>query len=209
MKKICLGLFIGIAYSVAWGQTFYNNTIPSLPSPHHEIAGRIYSQPFFVFSNSLANPEVANPVNGASSLQNSVLNKNLVPSVNGLMYSEPLSTSLGSSIQGLQFIEPSPLRSQQLLQMSLTRDHVLSVYPTNSTPDHSTACGYYFRSKPFHPTPQLSVCTEHLIQPGLCHCLTCCFSSFLQLLRRRSVVRIHMGRPTFSLSYFSHTNSRK
>jgi len=112
MKKICLGLFIGIAYSVAWGQTFYNNTIPSLPSPHHEIAGRIYSQPFFVFSNSLANPQAANPVNGASSLQNSVLNKNLVPSVNGLMYSEPLSTSLGSSIQGLQFIELSPLRSQ-------------------------------------------------------------------------------------------------
>jgi len=112
MKKVCLGLFIGIAHSGAWGQTFHNNTIPSLPSPHHDIAGRIYSQPFFVFSNSLTNPQAANPVNGASALQNSVLNKNLVPSVNGLMYSEPVSTSFESSIQGLQFIEPSPLRSQ-------------------------------------------------------------------------------------------------
>ena len=195
MKKICLGLFIGIAYSVAWGQTFYNNTIPSLPSPHHEIAGRIYSQPFFVFSNSLANPEVANPVNGASSLQNSVLNKNLVPSVNGLMYSEPLSTSLGSSIQGLQFIEPSPLRSQQLLQMSLTRDHILSVYPTNQKPDHPTTCGCHVESTQFHSKPQISMPMPHQIQTGLCHCLTSCFSSFLQLLRRRSVVRIHMGRP--------------
>ena len=102
MKKICLGLLIGIAYSGAWGQTFYNNTIPSLPSPHHEISGRIYSQPFFVFSNSLTNPQA----------ENSVLNKNLVPSVNGLMHSETVSTSFGSSIQGLQFIEPSPLRSQ-------------------------------------------------------------------------------------------------
>jgi hypothetical protein len=112
MKKVFLSLFIGFACSGVWSQTFYNNSIPSLPSPHHDIAGRIYSQSFFVFSNSLTNLQATNPVNGASSLQNSVLNKNLVPSVNGLIYSEPVSKSFESSIQGLQFIEPSLLRSQ-------------------------------------------------------------------------------------------------
>ena len=112
MKKVCLGLFIGIACSGAWSQTFYNNSIPSLPSPHHDITGRVYSQPFFIFPSSITNAQGVNSVNGISSLQSPVVNKNLVSSMNGLLYSEPISTSLESSIQGLQFLEPSPLYSQ-------------------------------------------------------------------------------------------------
>jgi len=39
----------------------------------------------------------------------------------------------------------------------------LSVYPTNSKPDHPAACRYQARSTQFHLTPQISVPIEHLI----------------------------------------------
>jgi hypothetical protein len=37
----------------------------------------------------------------------------------------------------------------------------------------------------------------HLISTPRCHCQNYCFSSFFQLLRRRSYVRIVLGRPNF------------
>jgi len=71
----------------------------------------------------------------------------------------------------------------------------LSVYMTNSTSNLSTACQCRPRSDGFHPEPRFAVPMPHQILPGLNHCLTGCFSSFLQLLRRRSHVRIVLGRP--------------
>ena len=73
----------------------------------------------------------------------------------------------------------------------------MSVYPTNSISKRSTACGCQVRYMAFHPTPRFSVCMPHQILPGLCYCLTSCFSSFLKLLRPRSHVRIVLGRPNF------------
>ena len=79
-------------------------------------------------------------------------------------------------------------------------DHVLSVYPTNPTLNNSTACGCHPTSITFHPAPRFSVPMPHLISTPRCHCLTYCFDSFLQLLRRRSHVRIVLGRPNTRLA---------
>jgi hypothetical protein len=86
------------------------------------------------------------------------------------------------------------------LQMPLISDHVLSVYPTNPTSNHLTACQCHPTSNGFHPTAKFSVRMPHQILPGLCYCVSYCFSSFLQLLRRRSHVRIVLGRPVYSNS---------
>jgi hypothetical protein len=84
----------------------------------------------------------------------------------------------------------------------------MSVNPTNLTSDHTTACQCHPISTLFHPTSRFSVRTEHQILPGLCYCLASCFSSFFQLLRRRSHVRIVLGRPNAKRSvpdtWFTH-----
>ena len=51
--------------------------------------------------------------------------------------------------------------------------------------------------------PMISVRIEHLILLGLNHCLSYWFISFFQLLRRRSHVRIVLGRPSFTLLHTS------
>jgi len=80
---------------------------------------------------------------------------------------------------------------------AIRNEKMITIVPGRQDPsnDHLTACGCQVGSKQFHPTLWFSVRIGHQILPGLCYCVSYCFSSFLQLLRRRSHVRIVLGRP--------------
>jgi len=104
-----------LAFSVCLGQTFYTNSIPSLPSPHHNITGRVDTQPFFLFPNKQStNPEAIGFLNSENALPDSLLANNLesLTSANDSSNSKLPRPSFKSNIQGLQFMEPSPFRSK-------------------------------------------------------------------------------------------------
>ena len=84
----------------------------------------------------------------------------------------------------------------------------MSVNPTNPMSDHLTACQCHPISMAFHSEPQISMRTPHQFLPGLCYCLSYCFTSFLKLLRRRSHVRIVLGRPKNSSNPIGNNNYR-
>lgn len=115
MKKICTCFFLMLAYCMCWGQTFYTNSIPSLPSPHHNIAGRVDTQPFFLFPNKQStNLEAIGFLNNENALPDSLLANNLesLTSANDSSNSKLPRSSFKSNIQGFQFMEPSPFRSK-------------------------------------------------------------------------------------------------
>jgi len=100
---------------MCWGQTFYVNSIPSLPSPQHNIAGRVDTQPFFLFSTQQSKNQEALDFFNNENTSPDFLFKNKLESLtdaNNSSNSKFPRSSFASNIQGLQFIEPSPFRSK-------------------------------------------------------------------------------------------------
>jgi len=115
MKKIFTSFFLVLTHCMCWGQTFYANSIPSLPSPQHNIAGRVDTQPFFLFSTQQSKNQEAIDFFNIENTSPDFLFKNKLESLTGANNSSNSKfprSSFASNIQGLQFIESSPFRSK-------------------------------------------------------------------------------------------------
>ncbi len=115
MKLFFSGLFLSLSTSLAWGQSSTVSlptsfTLPPPPSP--AAIQNMGSLQFAVFRNNMFAPQSdSSSSHGMNALENAILAPNSTQLVKVESTQSPLlPKSFESSIQGLQFIKPSPLQ---------------------------------------------------------------------------------------------------